>query len=78
MKMMRCTIHTNIEGRDKLLMPKLNSIKHSRLKKCVITRLGVVKKYYVSPINAHVENEKVYGSTKHECVAIMLVNGSEA
>jgi hypothetical protein len=60
-------------------MPKLNSIKHSRLKKCVMIRLGViVKEFHVSPINAHVKNQRVYGSTKHECVVIMLVNGSKA
>jgi hypothetical protein len=75
MKMMKCTICTNIEGRDELLMPKLNSIKHSTLNKCVITILGiVVKEYYANPINVHVKNQRLYCFTKHECVAIMLVN----
>jgi hypothetical protein len=37
--MVRCTI----EGREKLLVPKLDFlVKHSRLKKCTVAKLGFV------------------------------------
>jgi hypothetical protein len=47
-----------------LLVPKLDSfIKHSNLEKCNVARLGmVIGAYYVNPNNAHMKNEKIYGS----------------
>jgi hypothetical protein len=66
MKMVRCKICSQIEGRKKLLVPKLNSlIKHLSLRKCLVTRLGIVVwEYFLSPSNAHVKNEKVYGTIR--------------
>jgi hypothetical protein len=64
MKMVQCKICFQIKGREKLLVPKLNSlIKHSSLRKCLVARLGiVVGEYFLSPSNTHVKNEKVYGT----------------
>jgi hypothetical protein len=62
--MVRCKVCSNIEGIDKLLVPKLDSfIKHSNLGKCNVARPGmVIGAYYLKPNNAHVKNEKTYAS----------------
>jgi hypothetical protein len=42
MKMVRCKVCFVVEGREKLLMLKLDYlVKHSRMKRCIVTKLGV-------------------------------------
>jgi hypothetical protein len=68
MMIARCKICSKIEVENKLLVPKFDSfIKHSSLKKCIIVKpIMVVGAYYVNPNNAHVKNEKLYVSIRHD------------
>jgi hypothetical protein len=48
-------------------------IKHLGLRKCIVTRVGVVVgAYYVNPNNAHVKNEKLYASTWQNIIADLV------
>jgi hypothetical protein len=51
----KCKIYFDIEGREKLLIPKLNSlIKHFRMRKCSKARPGVIlRQSFFCPSNAH-------------------------
>jgi len=45
MKMVRCKVCSVVEGREKLLMHVLDYLmKHSRMKRCIVTKFGVVIK----------------------------------
>jgi hypothetical protein len=59
--MARCMVCSKIEGKNKLLIPKLDFfIKHSSLRRCSFARCGVtIFAYYVNPNNAHMKNEKM-------------------
>jgi hypothetical protein len=64
MNMVICKICTNIEGKEKLLVLKLDSlVKHFGLRKCIKARPEiVVGELYICPINVHVQNKKLYAS----------------
>jgi hypothetical protein len=68
MIIVRCKVCSKIEGEKKLLVSKFDSfIKHSSLKKCIIVKPKmVVGAYYVNPNNAHVKNEELYVSIRHD------------
>jgi hypothetical protein len=68
MMIMRCKVCSKIEGENKFLVPKFDYfIKHSSLKKCIVVKpIMVVGAYYVNPNNAHVKNEKLYVSIRHD------------
>ncbi len=68
MMIVRCKVCSKTEGENKLLVPKFDSfIKHSSLKKCILVEPRmVVGAYYVNPDNAHVKNEKLYVSIRHD------------
>jgi hypothetical protein len=59
--MVKCQVCSKVEGRDKLLVPKLDSlIKHSRMQKCTIVKPRVtIGQYSICPSNSHVKNEKL-------------------
>jgi hypothetical protein len=61
-------------------VPKLDSlIKHLGLKKCLVTRPGiVVGEFFLSPSNVHVKNEKVYVTIGQFSVIDWLQNGGKA
>ncbi len=61
---------SKVEGRDKLLIPKFDSlIKHSSFKNCNVARpIIVIGAYYVNLNNAHVKNENLYISTWHDTI----------
>jgi hypothetical protein len=43
MKMVKCNVYSIVEGREKLIVPKLVSfVKHYGLKKCIIARPSFV------------------------------------
>ncbi len=77
--MVKCKICTNIEGREKLIVPKLNSlIKHYGLKKCIKARPRIIiGKLYICPTNVHVQNEKLYASKGWDNVVIQVANGDK-
>lgn len=58
MKMVRCKVCSIVEGREKLLVPKLDYLlKHFRMKRCIVTKFKVViREWYVCKISAHVTN----------------------
>jgi G:T-mismatch repair DNA endonuclease (very short patch repair protein) len=68
--MVRCKVYSIVEGREKLSVPKLDSlVKHYGLKKCIVTKLGfVVSQFYSCPINTHVKNEKLVASVRRNIV----------
>jgi hypothetical protein len=58
----RCKIFSEVEGREKLFVPKIDSLhKHSRQRKAVTTT-GRVKngEFYYLSTNQHIKNEQVY------------------
>jgi hypothetical protein len=67
--MVRCKVCSTIEGREKLLVPKLDSlVKHFWVKKCMVAKLGfVVGQFYSCPTNTHMKNEKLV-ATRHDTV----------
>jgi hypothetical protein len=80
MCMVKCRICSKVKGKDKLLVPKLNSlIKHSGMQKCTIARLGVViRQYCICPTNSHVKNEKLFATRGLDTVGVQLENGVKA
>jgi hypothetical protein len=72
--MVRYKAYSKIEGRDKLLVPKFDSlIKHSSFLNYNVVRLGVViGAYYVNPNNAHVKNENLYIFTWHDTIVDLV------
>lgn len=78
--MVQCKACSDIEGREKKLVFKLDSfIKHLELKKCQAARPKMkTKDYFVCPHNFHVQNEKLYGSKGYvNTIAIQVANGSK-
>jgi hypothetical protein len=65
MKMVKCKVCFVIEGREKLLVPKLDSlVKHFEVKRCTVVKPKVViKQQYVCKTKAHVKNEHLFSST---------------
>jgi hypothetical protein len=49
-------------------VPKLNNLlKHLGFKKCIVAQPSVdICEYYINPFTAHIKNEKLYGSTRHD------------
>jgi len=61
-RQVRCKVCTDVEGREKLLVPKLDSLwKHAGRRKAA-TSFGKIKagEFYFLSTNAHVRNEKIY------------------
>jgi len=80
MCMVKCRVCFKVEGRDKLLVPKLDSlIKHSRMRKCIIAKPKVVMgQYFICPTNSHVKNEKLFVARGLDTVVVQLENGGKA
>jgi hypothetical protein len=59
MKMVKCKICSDIEGREKFIVPKLDSfIKHFGMKKCSKAKLKVfLGQYFSCPFNSHLKNK---------------------
>jgi hypothetical protein len=68
--MVRCKVYSTIEGREKLLVLKLDSsVKHYELKKCIVAKLGfIVGQFYSCPTNTHVKNEKLLASIRDNTI----------
>jgi hypothetical protein len=78
--MVKCWVFFKVNGKDKLLVLKLDSlIKHSRMQKSTITRLGVVVgRYFICPTNSHVKNEKFFVAKGLDMVVAQLEDGGKA
>jgi hypothetical protein len=80
MHMVKCRVCSKVEGRDKLLVPKLDFfIKHSRMWKCTIVKPRVaIGQCYICPTNSHVKNEKLFVAKGLDTVVVQLENGGKA
>lgn len=80
MRMMRCKVCSKIEGREKLLVPKIDFlVKHAWLKKCItIQREVIIVAYFLNFINAHVKNEKLYATLGFDIIFVQIVNVGKA
>jgi hypothetical protein len=76
MQMVRCKVYSTFEGREKLLVPKLDYlVKHYGLKKCIVVKLGfVVGQFYSCPTNTHVKNEKLVASIRCNTIIVQFHN----
>lgn len=62
-RQVRCKICTEVDGRDKLLVPKIDSLwKHASRRRALAThgKLQAGQFYFLVSGNAHVKNEKIY------------------
>ncbi len=77
--MVKCKIRFGNKGKEKLLVPKLDSfIKHFRVKKCNKAKPGVIlRQYFFFPSNAHMKNEKLHASKRHDIVVVQVANGDK-
>jgi len=77
MQMVRCKVCSTIEGREKFLVPKLDSlVKHFGLKKYTFAKLGfAVGQFYSCPTNTHIKNEKLVASKGRDIILAYLHNG---
>jgi len=71
--MVKCTICSAVEGKEKLLVSKLDSlIKHLGQRKCEKAKPRVkIVEYYLSPTNQHMKNEKLYACTSHDSIVTL-------
>jgi hypothetical protein len=71
--MVKCTICNAIEGKEKLLVSKLDSlIKHLGQRKCVKAKPRVkIGEYYLNPTNQYVKNENLYASPGHDSIVTL-------
>ncbi len=77
--MVKCKICPDIKGREKLLVPKLDSlIKHSKVRKCNKARLRVIlRQSFLCPSNVHVKNEKLHASKGRDTIVVQVANGDK-
>jgi hypothetical protein len=67
-----------VEGREKLLAPKIDGLwKHARRRRA-LTNFGGVKKgeHYFLATNQHVKNEKRYFARVGETIAVQFAHGA--
>jgi hypothetical protein len=71
--MVKCTICSAIEGREILLVLKIDYlIKHLGQSKCEKVKPRVkVGEYYLSPTNQHVKNKKLYACRSHDFIVTL-------
>jgi len=76
----RWGICTNVEWREKLLIPKLDGLyKHSGKKRCKHAKVGLkVGEYYTNPHSQHAKNEHIYGITSLDSVLEQVLNAERA
>ncbi len=79
MHMVKCRVCFKVQRRDKLLVPKLDSlIKHSRMRKCTIAKLGVARgQYFICPTNSHVKNDKLFTTRGLDTIVVQRENGGK-
>jgi hypothetical protein len=76
----QCKICTNVEWREKLLIPKLDGFdKHSGRTKCKHAKPKLkVGEYYTSPHSQHEKNEHIYGITGLDSILEQVLNSKRA
>jgi hypothetical protein len=73
----RCKICTDVEGREKLLVPKIDSLmKHARRRRATAD-MGKIKRgeYFYLGNNQHVKNERVYFAKGGETIVTKVLAG---
>jgi hypothetical protein len=73
----RCKICTDVEGREKLLVPKIDSLMKHAGRRRVAVDMGKVKRgeYFYLSNNQHVKNERVYFAKGGPTVITKLLAG---
>jgi hypothetical protein len=74
----RCKVCSEVEGREKLLVPKIDSFWKHVGKRRALTSIGTVKQgdHYFLTTNQHVRNERVYFSRVGDTIAQRVVQGA--
>jgi hypothetical protein len=67
----RCKVCYEVEGREKLLVPKIDSLWKHAGRRRALTSIGTMKKedHYFLTTNQHVRNEHVYFSHLEDTIA---------
>jgi hypothetical protein len=73
----KCKVYNKIEGCDKLLMPKLNSLwKHVNHRKAIAPTTSVAtREHYFLKTNQHVFNEHLYASISRDFMVQHIARG---
>jgi hypothetical protein len=74
----RCRICSEVEGREKLLAPKIDGLWKHAGRRRALTNFGGVKKgeHYFLATNQHVKNEKRYFARVGETIAVQFAHGA--
>jgi hypothetical protein len=74
----QCKVYSFIDGKDKLLVVKLDSLwKHAGRRKTLVVMMGVkVGEHYFLKSNAHVANEKLYFTKGLKIVLQQVIHGA--
>jgi hypothetical protein len=74
----RCKVYSEVEGREKLLAPKIDSLWKHAGRRRVLTSIGTVKKghHFFLTTNQHVRNERVYFTRVGDTIAERVAQGA--
>jgi hypothetical protein len=74
----KCKVCSEVEGREKLLAPKIDSLWKHAGRRRALTSIGTVKKgdHYFLTTNQHVRNERVYFSRIGDTIAQRVAQGA--
>jgi hypothetical protein len=74
----RCKVCSEVEGREKLLAPKIDSLWKHAGRRRALTSIGTVKQgdHYFLTTNQHVRNERIYFSRVGDTIAQRVAQGA--
>jgi hypothetical protein len=74
----RCKICSEVEGREKLLAPKINGLWKHAGRRRALANFGGVKKgeHYFLGTNQHVQNERRYFAQVGDTIAVQVAQGA--
>jgi hypothetical protein len=74
----KCKVCSEVEGHEKLLAPKIDSLWKHAGRRRALTSIGTVKKgdHYFLTTNQHVRNERVYFSRIGDTIAQRVAQGA--
>lgn len=77
--MVHCKIYTKLDGKEKLLVPKFDSLqKHACRWKCKIVILGLTMSQYFMFMNIyHAKNECLWANKGQNAIVEMVIVSSE-
>ncbi len=72
---MRCKVFSKIDGKDKMLAPKIDSLqKHVGRRKALVVdpRVCVANEYYMNKDFVHVKHERLYAVRKDSILMFVI------